>query len=412
MVVVVAASLAYSEHGGSPSPLVVYTPLSAQAVHAAAAGLVVPCTESDLLSCLERQPNDASLYSALAPWANYGTATIQEYAQTYYDSSPSEEAVEEADLQAAGAQTVVHELWTTTGPDQSTTDVVVVRFASAQGAQAAALADDGADLSPSGSDGFEVSIPGLPGYVYPERTPDADGYVPAEYDAAVGNLLMEVHFISLSSFDQVTFAPWAVGEYLTLQTAEQQAAPIAAVLSAATVPSMTGGSSPCTDVISCLMHVPSGATALSDSDYDDAQVVSAAQFVADKFEYESSVLTADETDALTEDQVQQIVHSAWNGAEGDEADMAVLAFGSAAQAQASALTDQGAMLDSGKPFSIKGHPDAVADEATVLYGHVHVRFVGYTGDFEVWMDYYCTGTFSAADAVSWFDTQMAELPAG
>ena len=591
----VAAAVAYSQHGGSSAPTV-YTPLSAQAVQNQAAGLQNQCAESDLTSCLEVQPSNASVPTSAAPWgSSAGAVTVQQYVQAYYSDSAAAATTETTNLQTAGAQAVAHEEWASTGPDQSTIDLMVVRFASAQGAQARALAGQGDAQSPSESNGLAVSIPGLPGHVYPERTPDAEGYVHAEYYTAVGNLLMVAHFSSLSSFDQATFAPWALGEYLTLQTARIPSAPVAtlpaattacsplsgclvpvpagdtafttgwgatstatvsqfvqheyassyaptataqletegvtgiapamwqdsagdqfevdllqfrtlqgaqararveigaikeskfsvsgpgaaeggyattadsegfydknvygsvgdvavevhtfaktasgqstagslaqqefAKLSAvtttstvpqpaatvpSTAPSTLSGTSACTEAVSCLMSMPSGATARNATGYDNTVQVTPTEFAAAQFSSQSGTLQSYEADLLTERGVQQIVHRAWYGVNGDQADVVVMDFASAAEAQADAMDYQGAILDLGQRFSIAGYPDAVGevDEQIDQFGNVYAQIVAYTAHFEVQVQYFSSGTFSPADAVSWFDTQMAELPAG
>ena len=566
-------------------------PFNAQVAHAAAVKLAADCTEANLPGCLEKEPSGAE--AAQLSWGGSGAVSVQQYVDAYYDDSSVSESIETQDLQTAGVRQIVHEQWEIAGHGQPAADVIVMSFASAQGAQSRALAGAGAALSAEGSDGLQVAIPGLPGYVYPHRVPDASGFVNAEYFTAVGNLLMVVHFGSLSSFDRSDFAAWALGEYLTLRTARIPAAPVTTIGSATTAcspltsclvsvpasdsaltdgwggnsapsvgqyvqemysssyastataglvnqgvtgiahtlwddsagdsvdvvllrfkteqgaesrareefggisgtkfsvsgpgsgkgaytttadsegryptnlygyvgdvavevyaftgqakdpsaaisaaqrqfaklaavtktstvpqpalvvptaaPSTLGGTSSCAEVLSCLVSMPSGASALSNSTYNDSTQVTVAQFVAEKYAQESGATLSYESSLLTSGGVRQIVHRGWLGANGDQADVAVLAFGNAAQAESDAMNYQGAISGSGQLFSVAGYPDAVGSVDTALddLGNVHAEIVAYTASFEVRMDYYSPGTFSARDAISWFDAQLAELP--
>ena len=560
------------------------TPANAKVVQAAAVKLEATCTESNLLSCLEKEPSGAA--PDLIPWGDSGDVTAQEYAQTYYDLSATDEAIAVKNLQNAGMQAIVHEKWTVQGGNQATADVIIMSFASAQGAQSRALAGEGDALSVTRSAGLEVAIPGLPGYVYPQRTPDAQGFLNAEYFATVGNLLMVVHFANTGSFDQTDFGSWALGEYLTLRTARIPAAPVtmisaattscspltaclvsipasdiqnttgwgglstptldqfvqqmyssdsssvatrvtaelenqgltdvahtlwqdtagdgfdvdllrfkteqgaesrarheiagidgtefsvsgpgsaegaytttpdsdnnydtnvygyvgdvavevhafsavtkdlseatsaaqhqfaklAAVTTTSTVPQSAlvvpstaprtlGGTSSCTNALSCLIPMPSGATALDSSTYNDSPQVTVAQFAAAKY---SSSTQSFEAGLLTSNGAQEVVHRGWVGADGDQADVAVLVFANAAQAQSDSMDYQGAISGSGQLFSVAGYPHALGsvDGTIDSLGNLHTVIVAYTANFEVRMDYYSLGDFDAHDAVSWFD---------
>jgi hypothetical protein len=594
VILALAAVLAYSEHDRGPASTLagVDSTVNPKVVHAAAVKLEAKCAEANLLSCLENEPSAAS--PSPIPLGAYGPVTVQDYAEAYYDSAPGDVTAATRNLQDAGVQAIVHEKWTTPGRDRAQADVIVMRFASAQGARARALAGDGSSLSAQGSDGLGVAIPGLPGHVYPQRTPNGEGLVNAAYFEAVGNLLMIVQFASAGSFDQTDFASWALGEYLTLRTARIPAAPVtmigaattscsplsacldsapasdavddtggwdgyssptlaefvqqmypysyaatataqltgqgltdiahaawqdaagdqvdvvllrfktvqgaesrareeiggidgpkfgvsgpgsaegtytatadsagsydadvygyvgdvavevhaftvepkdlseatsaaqrqfaelAAVTTTSTVPqpalvvpstapSTLGGTSSCADILSCLVPLPSGATARSSTSYDKSTEVTVAQFVADKFAAGS--VRSFEAGLMTSSGVRQIVHRSWFGAQGDQADVSVLVFANAAQAQAGAMNYQGAVGQSGRLFSVAGYSDAVGSVDTTVEsdGYTHAEIVAYTANFEVRMDCYSLGDFNARDAISWFDAQMAELPRG
>jgi hypothetical protein len=599
VVLALAAVLTYAEHrsGSDTAYAGLGTPADAKVVQAAAVKLKAACTELNLLSCLEKEPSGAT--PVLLPWGDSGDVTAQEYAQTYYDTPAADEAIAVQNLQNAGIQAIVHEKWTVSEGQQATADVIVMSFASAQGAQSRALASEGGALSAEASAGLEVAIPGLPGYAYPHRILDADGYVDAEYFATVGNLLMVVHFWSRASFDQTDFGSWALGEYLTLRTAripaapvtmisaattscsplaaclvpvpasdprvttgwgaisaptldqfvqnmyssvspaeavrvtaeleneglagtahavwqdtagdgfeldllrftteqgaesrtrdeiggldgtefsvsgpgsakgsytttldsdnnydtnvygyvgdvavemhaysaaskdlsqaasvaQQQFAKLAAVTTVSTVrqpalvvpstaPRALGGTSSCTDALSCLISVPSGATASDGSTYNDSPEVTVAQFVGAKYSEQPSSYQSYEAGLLTSGGVQKIVHRGWTGVDGDQADVAVLVFANAAQAQSDTMNYQGAVSGSGQLFPVAGYPDAVGSVHTTLddYGYLHTEIVAYTANFEVRMDYYSRGNFtvsSAQDAIAWFDAQMSMLP--
>lgn len=217
-----AAGAVYAEHRGAS---VSYAPVDARVEQADAAKLETRCTEADLVGCLEKEPTGASPEST--PLGASGAVTVQQYAAAYYDTSAEDETIATQNLRNAGLQAIVHEKWTVPGSGRATADVVVMRFASAQGAQSRALAGAGDSLSATQSDGLELATPGMPGHVYPDRAADAQGYLNAQYFTAVGNLLMIVHFASVASFDQADFGSWALGEYLTLRTARIPAAPAA-----------------------------------------------------------------------------------------------------------------------------------------------------------------------------------------
>lgn len=222
MALALAAGAVYAEHRGAS---VSYAPVDARVEQADAAKLETRCTEADLVGCLEKEPTGASPEST--PLGASGAVTVQQYAAAYYDTSAEDETIATQNLRNAGLQAIVHEKWTVPGSGRATADVVVMRFASAQGAQSRALAGAGDSLSATQSDGLELATPGLPGHVYPDRAADAQGYLNAQYFTAVGNLLMIVHFASVASFDQADFGSWALGEYLTLRTARIPAAPAA-----------------------------------------------------------------------------------------------------------------------------------------------------------------------------------------
>ena len=597
VVVALAAALAYAEHGGGSAGTSanVGSTVDAKVERAAAAKLKADCTEVNLLTCLEKEPRGAE--PVLLPWGDSGDVTVQQYADTYYDTSPTDEAIAAKNLQDAGVRSLVHEKWQIPGQQEATADVVVMSFASAQGAQSRALGGEGGVLSAEGSDGLEVAIPGLPGYAYPRRAPNGDGQVEAVYFAPVGNLLMIVRFWSLASFDPADFASWTLGEYLTLRTARIPAAPVTEISAATTAcspltaclisapsgstrpfgswaqisapgeqgfveqmypssvtratagldaqgltdiahtewadsagnevdvillrfktlqgaesrtreevaagggltfgvsgpgsaegtysttrdamtsnypvtvfgyvgdvaveahtfmarekdtseatsvaqsqfaklaavtttstapqpalvvpssaPSTLGGTSSCADALSCLVPLPSGASALSSSTtYNDSAQVTVAQFVADKYSNQSSGYQSYETGLLTSSGAKEVVHRGWFGPDGDQADVAVLVFGDAAQARSDAMDYQGAVTGSGRLFSVAGFPSAIGSAGTAIdnLGNVHTEIVGYTANFEVRMDYYSLGGFgadSAKDAIAWFDAQMAELP--
>jgi hypothetical protein len=173
-----------NDHGSASRAASIGPAPNAQVVHAAAVKLEADCTEVNLLSCLEKEPSGAE--PVLLPWGDSGVVTVQEYVDTYFDNSSAGESIETKDLQDAGVQNLVHEKWSIPGRNQATADVIVMSFASAQGARSRALAGQGAALSAASSDGHQVAIPGLPGYAYPRRTSDAQGFVNAEYFEAVG----------------------------------------------------------------------------------------------------------------------------------------------------------------------------------------------------------------------------------
>jgi hypothetical protein len=205
--------------------------------------------------------------------------------------------------------------------------------------------------------------------------------------------------------------------------AQQQFAKLAAVTKTSTVPqpalvvpstapSTLGGTSSCSDALSCLMPMPSGATTLNSSTYNDSPQVTVAQFIADKYSQQSSSYQSYETGLLTSNGAREVVHRGWFGADGDQADVAVLVFADAAQARSDTMDYQGAVSQSGQLFSVAGYPDAIGSVDTALdhFGNVYTEIVAYTANFEVRMDYYSLGNFDAADAISWFDAQMGRLP--
>jgi hypothetical protein len=589
----VAAAVVYATHHGgtASSGSTVGASPNAQVVHAAAVKLENNCTESNLLDCLENEPSGSS--PDFQAWGPAGAVTVQQYVDTYYDLSPTDETIAARNLQNAGVQAIVDEKWTGSGKDKPTADVAVLRFASAQGAQSRALAGEGDAMAPGESDGLQVAIPGLPGYAYPHRTVDAQGFVNAQYYATVGNLLMVVFFGSTGSFDQTDFGSWALGEYLTLRTARIPATPVTMISAASTacspltsclipapasgnalaggwssnstptiaqfvqqmystsyavratselatqgltgiahsgwadadgtmvdllllrfktvqgaesraheeiadikgakfsvsgpgsaagtysttpdsgsrydatvygyvgdvevevhtftveskelgdaasaaqqqfvklaaatttstvaqpapvipttVPSTLSGTSSCADVIDCLIPPPSGATVRDDSTYDDSTQVTVAQFAAEKFSTESNSEQSYEAGLMTMQGVRQIVHRAWFGAAGDQADVSIIVYGNSAQAEAGAMSYQGALSESGQRFSVAGYPNAVGsvDSTVDQLGNVHAAIDVYTADFEVRMDYYSLGEFTPKDAVNWFDAQLARLP--
>ncbi len=256
------------------------------------------------------------------------------------------------------------------GSDPSTVDVVVLRFALAQGAQARALAGAGDALSPSGSAGQELSIPGLPGYVYPKRSTNAGGYLDAVYYTSVGNLMAAVHFGSYGSFDPATFAPWAVGVYLTLRTAQIPAA------SAATIPAATTECSPLT---ACLMPVPAGGTAFTDG-WAGETTPTVSQFVQEM--YSSSYLTT-ATGQLQSEGLSGIVHTMWQDAAGNQFDMNLLQFKTLQGAQARARTEITGI--SGPQFSVSGPGAAKGGYSTTAdsQGYFHYAVYGSVGTVAV-----------------------------
>jgi len=379
LVVALAAGAAYVEHrGGSDAASAgLGTPANAKVVHAAAAKLEAECTESNLLSCLEKEPSGAT--PDLIPWGDSGDVTAQEYAQTYYDLSATDEAIALKNLQNAGMRAIVHEKWAVQGGDQATADVIIMSFASAQGARSRALAGEGDALSATGSAGLEVAIPGLPGYVYPRRTPDAQGFLNAEYFAAVGNLLMVVHFANTGSFDQTDFGSWALGEYLTLRTARIPTAPVT-MISAATTS--------CSPLTACLVSIPA-SDIQNTTGWGAISTPTLDQFVQNMYSSASSSIAARVTAELENQGLTDIAHTVWQDTAGDGFEVDLLRF----------KTEQGAV----------GSADGTVDSI----GNVHVSIVAYTASFEVRMDFYSLASFSpssAKDAISWFDAQLAELP--
>ena len=191
--------------------------------------------------------------------------------------------------------------------------------------------------------------------------------------------------------------------------------PEPAVVVPSAVPSTLAGTSSCTVAFDCLMPLPSGATALTGSSYDDTARVTVAQFAAAKYANQSSGSQSFQAGLLTSRGARRIVHRAWFGAAGDQTDMVVLDFANAAQAESDAMNYQGAISESGQRFSVPGYPDAVGSVDTTLssLGNVYTAIAAYTANFEVRMDFYSLASFgpsSAEDAISWFDAQLAELP--
>lgn len=180
---------------------------------AVAAKLAVKCDEARLDSCLENMPDGMS--QSVDPWGSVRDPNAAQFVGQYYPASNQTAVVQS--LQQDGLQAIAHEDWLS---DTNNADIVVLRFASAQGADAGLRSYLQATIELVGSDKGKVEVPGIPGYAYPFGELDGAGEVNTWYAASVGNLLMIIAFQSPGSFNRNYFAKLAVGEYQSLRTAK------------------------------------------------------------------------------------------------------------------------------------------------------------------------------------------------
>lgn len=368
---------------------------------ASAASLAVTCDEANLASCLEKEP--AGVTPDVSSWATNASPTAQQYADEYHDpgSQGSKSAV--GNLQKAGLQAMAHEAWDF-GTGDEYYDVVVMRFATSQGAQATALAFQGTSLAPEEGTGQHATVQGLPGEVYPGTDgsgADASSGVDVRYAQAVGNLAMVVH-LGDASFDQGRFASWAGGEYLSLKTAKIPAAPAETIDTATTS---------CTPLTSCLVAAPAGSAPWQTS-WGGETTPSPRQFVQQLYAGSFAQTVADK---LTNQGLTGIAHRTWalNGGSGDEADLLLLQF-KTTQGAESRADEEISNLGGGTKFAVSGPGggQGVVTTSADSQGFYNTQLDGYVGNVEVELFTFAPqAAVSRNEATDWAQAEFEKLAA-
>jgi hypothetical protein len=359
------------------------------------------CDEAVLTSCLITKPAGTSF--ADGGWGLTVTPSAQYYATQYFGSSEQAESVEVANLQAYGLRGIAH--LDVAKPDGDQADIVVMRFASPAGALALGLSDQGTWLGPRFADGKTTAIPGVPGVAYTDPSRTHDGRLQTQYVATVGDLFLGVRFNSVGPLDQADLDAWTQAEYQTLTTAAPPAASDSVPIPANIVGRQ--GAAACTIALECLIPLPAGAYTLPDNTYADDPSPTLAEYAAAYFNTTNQPY---ETQALITAGATGLVHRDFIAADGDQTDITVLTFANPVDAQADTLGYQGSVVSQGRDFAIPGLPGALGVlESADADGQIYTALTGYVGDHEVRMSYWSPRVFSPADALTWFDQQMAEL---
>ena len=357
------------------------------------------CVPARLSSCLIAAPVGAGTFSG--SWAQDTAVTAAQYAGEYPDAADqAAPSGVTGQLTADGVHTIVHHNWYD-GDDQI--DIVLLDFATAQGAQAWALDRTGEFLAQGG--GPTVAVPGdETGKAYAAAAPDSIGNVPLRYITTVGTVDLEIHYASTGSLQTPDFSLWAGAQYASLAGLPAPAAtptPTATAFQPATCPLNLAG---------CLMPLPSGGVAWFDPALPST--FSPSDF-SSRFFSGDAVTAADVTQELQNEHVVQIANETW-GLNGLQSQAELVLLQTRTEAQATALMQYLGTANPRYPnaFTISGYPAAVAGSASstdsggFTDGLVSAQ-VG-TVVMQLW-SYTYGSTFSTSNAQSWAGTELALL---
>lgn len=348
-------------------------------------------------ACLITPPDGSRSWSD--DWGLNRTPTMQQFAQHMYPTSYVPRA--EARLKDQDLVGIAHETWHAANGDEA--DLVLLDFATTQGARSRTVEElhyrDGAD--------FSVSGPGSAGGTSLTK-PDSAGMYRTMIYGYSGTIAVEVHAFAAKSLDRAEAIAWAQSEFEWLSSRTR--AGTAAVSTPRVPPGSVGhvGTASCSTPIDCLLTPPIGAIGWTDNAYDKTTSVSLNQFVDEQ--YSDPADRQYELGILKDSGGTSAVHRDWTAPDGNEADVTLLVFDNAFGARSDALGYQGAILGGSQEFAVPGLPDAVGTvEQMNDKGDVCVELVGYRGDLEVRMRFWSPGVPDVAEAVTWFDRQMADL---
>jgi hypothetical protein len=345
----------------------------------------VQCNPAALTSCLVQPP--AAATQGTSSWATSTTVDGNAYAAAYTDAAATKQPSQvSSQLTADGVKGIAHRSWT---QGSSEIDLIVLQFASPQGAQAWANDRTGEFLSLDS--GPQLTVTGAPGKAYSTTAPDSSGYFDARYVANVGNMDLEAHYGSKSSLQQQDLNIWVGTEYASLQNA-----PVPTPTPSPTATQFQIATCQPRKLTSCLMPLPTGAQTLPGvpTDYNTTT-------------FTNDFITAADAGAVRQrmgsDNVIQIASESWGTNSFSNAAQLVL-IQTRTDSQAADLAQYiGGDANYKNSFSISGYGDAVANytstaDAQGFYEGLVSDHLG-TVYMTLWMNF--SNSFDTGTAQSW-----------
>jgi len=359
--------------------------------HGSSTVSAVTCNPQQLTSCLIAKPGSADSFTDA--WGSSTTPTRDDYIDYLYGSSSTLAQQNARDnLTNAGLRDIAHTAWKGSNSDQI--DIVLLRFATADGAQAESLNLTGHFVSEAYGVGAPVEVADTEAYM---GTADSDGLVPVRYALAVGDILLVVHFYSPDTMDYAAFQAWTGAEVTSLKSAPAAAASPA--------PSPTTETVACADGLSgCLMPLPSGTTPWN-SAWGRNHTPSVDDEVNEFYSDTAARRTA--KGRLTADGVTGIAHEDWNASNGDGADLLVTSLATTAGAKG-AFGDAAWTATGKKSFDVPGYSDvsALYDPTKDSGGYINGLIVGRIGTVVMEMYVFTQDSFAPSRFASWAETEL------
>lgn len=408
---VVAWGLVLISHAGSGGNA------SAQPVSAAsgAAQGAAPAPSSPPTALPEAATCVASLTACLLPapsgssplggsWGGSPAAeTVDEYVGNFYRTQSVAAQVRlKARFAADGLTAIAKRTWTMPGGEE--VDDELFSFGTENGAQSWFDSDSHAD------DGTAFTVPGGPSVRGDDRAPNSSGVAWTVVYGYADSTAMEMWIEKDDRTDEaeaVSLAP------LQMQAIEahgtERVVPVAASPSAAPYSPAGGGSAACAagQIDSCLISRPVGAVVWTGEPYYAQTDVTIEQYVDEGW---NEADQANMIQVLTTAGVRKIAHHDWTTVTDRQANVTVLQYASADEAQ---LQDQSFQeVLPGEQFHIPGISAVGVVRTMNSGGDVDVEISGDSGPYQLVVEFFCPASADVAGAVQLFEQDYDLLPAG
>jgi hypothetical protein len=365
----------------------------------------------DLHACLPSMPSGTQHWDSPnnSGWVGSATLSAKQYVNVVWDAKAQSSVL--ADFTNDAVVGIAHTDWMTSDAYQQA-DVYLVQTL-VQGGASALYSD--IDQQPNwggGLKGTAFAVPGVTGVdAWHTTTADSGGLVDGAFAAQVGNVIIDGYVNFYGSFDTALADRWIADAVKKVQATESEQPLGLPSLAAPAVHVPAQGSCPASG--DCRIPLPAGAKDTTGSSSYATSATVTADGYANTFD---GSLSASYTTWLGSDGFQSAEHRAWTAGDGTTADAVLLKFGSAAQAQASAMAEYGAGAQLDRECTVRTVANALCLAEPVSPTDFHqmetVDVLAWKGEFEVRVQVTSSDRADLADAYAWAEQQLAMLPAG
>ena len=369
----------------------------------------VACADR-LTSCLMPIPGGSEHWMSpmSKKWISAATLTMNQFVQLEWDK-PADQAEVLASFGADGVTGIAHQDWDIDNANEQA-DIYLIQTITAAGA--GQLTNNFGEPAWDAQAPVSVTIPGE-SQVQAWRTTktDSQGFIDFGMTASIGNVVVSGWMFFYGSYDSATAVKWAKAELAVINGSVKSVPMGLFPITAPALPGSSQGS--CAASGDCLLPVPAGASDTTKSSYQVGHDLQPAVYAA---QYEPDTGT-EAADWLGSDGFASAEHRAWSTPDGANADVVLVKYGSATQAQAAVQLEYGLnasaqrdriCTDSKLPDSLcLASPVSVSD----MLQKETIRVLAWKGDYEVSVSVTKSNAADVTDAYVWAQRQLDLLPA-